>query len=135
MGAKKIIIGSSVPLPCIACYRARPGAYRAIPVPTVQSPCLPCKHGTVGTAVPRLFTCARKSGMSLPIERFTPSLKMETEQISDMGCLLELFKPFRNPTLVCLAFVIILMNPKCHHVGCVAGHYGTLCLYARYRVW
>jgi len=30
----------------------------AIPVPTVQFPCLPCKHGTVGTAVPRLFTCA-----------------------------------------------------------------------------
>jgi len=40
-------------LPCHSC------ACHAIPVPAVQFPCLPCKHGTVGTAVAWLFTCAQ----------------------------------------------------------------------------
>ena len=58
MGAENIIVSSSVLLLCIQCYRAIPSTYRAIPVPAVQFPCLPCKHGTVGTGVPQLFTCA-----------------------------------------------------------------------------
>ena len=72
MGAENIIVSSSVLLLCIQCYCAIPSAYCAIPsaycaipsaycaipVPTMQFLCLLCKHGMVGTGVPRLFTCA-----------------------------------------------------------------------------
>ena len=40
MGAENIMVASSVLLLCIQCYRAIPSAYRALPVPTVQFPCL-----------------------------------------------------------------------------------------------